>query len=117
VPKTVPRIRARIFCVALIDELRHILQLRMQVTLSCEYRLMTRNLLNERQAPLPIEHVDVEGAAREEGSLVGISAAPAVAASLQIALEEASTGRSAVIVITPPDSAEKYLSDRFSEGA
>jgi cysteine synthase B len=55
--------------------------------------------------------------AREEGLLVGISAAAAVAASLQIAREEAAEGRSAVIVTVLPDSADKYLSERFWEEA
>jgi S-sulfo-L-cysteine synthase (O-acetyl-L-serine-dependent) len=53
--------------------------------------------------------------AREEGLMVGISAAAAVAASLQIAREEAAAGRSAVIVTVLPDSADKYLSERFWE--
>ncbi len=55
--------------------------------------------------------------AREEGLLVGISAAAAVAASLHIAREEAVAGRSAVIVTVLPDSADKYLSERFWEEA
>jgi len=55
--------------------------------------------------------------AREQGLLMGISAAAAVAASLQIAREEASTGRTAVIVTVLPDSADKYLSERFWEEA
>jgi cysteine synthase B len=55
--------------------------------------------------------------AREEGILVGISAAAAVVACLQIAREEAAAGRSAVIVTVLPDSAEKYLSERFWEEA
>jgi cysteine synthase B len=53
--------------------------------------------------------------AREEGMLVGISAAAAVEASLRIAREEAAAGRSAVVVTVLPDSAEKYLSERFWE--
>jgi cysteine synthase B len=53
--------------------------------------------------------------AREEGLLVGISAAAAVVASLKIAGEEAAAGRRAVIVTVLPDSAEKYLSERFWE--
>ena len=53
--------------------------------------------------------------ARDEGLLVGISAAAAMVASLQIAKEEASAGRHAVIVTVLPDSAEKYLSERFWE--
>ncbi len=53
--------------------------------------------------------------AREEGLLVGISAAAAVAASAQIAREEAASGRAAVIVTVLPDSADRYLSERFWE--
>jgi cysteine synthase B len=51
--------------------------------------------------------------AREEGLMVGISAAAAVVASLQIAKEESAAGRSAVIATILPDSADKYLSERF----
>jgi cysteine synthase B len=51
--------------------------------------------------------------AREEGVLVGISAAAALVASVQIAREEAAAGRQAVIVTILPDSADKYLSERF----
>jgi len=53
--------------------------------------------------------------AREEGVLVGISAAAAVVASIQIAREEAAAGRQAVVVTVLPDSADKYLSERFWE--
>ncbi len=53
--------------------------------------------------------------AREEGLLVGISAAAAVVASLQVAREEHAAGREAVIVTVMADSADKYLSDRFWE--
>jgi cysteine synthase B len=53
--------------------------------------------------------------ARDEGLLVGISAAAAVWACLKIAREEADAGRSAVIVTVLPDSADKYLSERFWE--
>ena len=53
--------------------------------------------------------------AREEGLLVGISAAAAVVACLKIAREEAAAGRRAVIVTVLPDSAEKYLTERFWE--
>ena len=55
--------------------------------------------------------------AREEGLLVGVSAAAAVAASVGIAKEEFAAGRSAVIVTVLPDSADKYLSERFWEEA
>jgi cysteine synthase B len=53
--------------------------------------------------------------AREAGLLVGISAAAAVAASAQVAREEAASGRPAVIVTVLPDSADRYLSERFWE--
>lgn len=51
--------------------------------------------------------------ARNEGLLVGISSGAALVVCLQIAREEAAAGRSAVIVTVLPDSAEKYLSERF----
>ncbi|MFZ0305213.1 MAG: cysteine synthase family protein [Terracidiphilus sp.] len=53
--------------------------------------------------------------AHERGLLVGISAAAAITASLKVAREEAAAGRTAVIVTVLPDSADKYLSDRFWE--
>ena len=53
--------------------------------------------------------------ARDEGVLVGISAAAAVVACVQIAREESAAGRQAVIVTVLPDSAEKYMSERFWE--
>jgi S-sulfo-L-cysteine synthase (O-acetyl-L-serine-dependent) len=53
--------------------------------------------------------------AREEGVLVGISAAAAVAACEEIAREESAAGREATIVTVLPDSADKYLSERFWE--
>lgn len=51
--------------------------------------------------------------AHEEGLLVGVSSGAAVVACLNIAREEVDAGRSAVIVAVLPDSAEKYLSERF----
>ncbi|MHB1023597.1 MAG: PLP-dependent cysteine synthase family protein [Acidobacteriaceae bacterium] len=53
--------------------------------------------------------------AKTEGLLVGVSAAAAVATSLQIAEEEAAKGKGAVIVTILCDSADKYLSERFWE--
>jgi cysteine synthase B len=50
--------------------------------------------------------------AREEGLLVGISAA-AIVASLKIAREEAAASRTAVIATVLPDNADRYLSERF----
>lgn len=53
--------------------------------------------------------------AREEGLLVGVSAAAAVVACRLIAKEEAAAGRNATIVTVLPDSADKYMSERFWE--
>jgi len=50
---------------------------------------------------------------RNDGLLVGVSAAGAVATSLMIAEREAEAGREAVIVTILCDSADKYLSERF----
>jgi cysteine synthase B len=46
-----------------------------------------------------------------------VSAAAAVSACVRIAEEEAAAGRQAVIVTVLPDSADKYLSERFWEEA
>jgi cysteine synthase B len=54
-----------------------------------------------------------KGLGRHDGLLVGVSAAGAVATSLQIAEQEAKAGREAVIVTILSDSADKYLSERF----
>jgi S-sulfo-L-cysteine synthase (O-acetyl-L-serine-dependent) len=50
--------------------------------------------------------------AREEGLLVGVSAAGALWASIDVA-RRLPLGQSAVIVTVFPDSADKYLSERF----
>jgi cysteine synthase B len=50
---------------------------------------------------------------RHHGMLVGVSAAGAVATSVQIAEQEARSGREAVIVTILCDAADKYLSERF----
>jgi len=55
----------------------------------------------------------VKGLARNQGILVGISAAAAVAAALRIGEQEAKAEREAVIVTILCDSAEKYMSERF----
>jgi cysteine synthase B len=52
--------------------------------------------------------------AREEGLLVGVSAAAAIVGSLQVAREIKKNQR-AVIVAILPDSGDKYLSERFWE--
>jgi cysteine synthase B len=74
-------------------------------------QLADRNLPIETEAAYEM----ARRLARDEGLLVGISAAAAVTACLTIAREEAAAGRHAVIVTVLPDSAEKYLSDRFWE--
>jgi len=48
-----------------------------------------------------------------QGLLIGVSAAAAVAASLEVAEAEAKAGREAVVVTILCDSADKYLSERF----
>jgi cysteine synthase B len=73
--------------------------------------------LADRQLTVETEaaHEMAKQLAREEGLLVGISAAAAVVASMQIAREESASERDAVIVTVLPDSADKYLSERFWE--
>lgn len=51
--------------------------------------------------------------ARENGLMVGISAAAAVAASMRVAQEFADRNQKAVIVTVLCDGADKYLSERF----
>jgi S-sulfo-L-cysteine synthase (O-acetyl-L-serine-dependent) len=51
--------------------------------------------------------------AREEGYLVGISAATAMVGALQVAEKVTQTGEPAVIVTLFPDNAYKYLSENF----
>jgi cysteine synthase B len=58
-------------------------------------------------------HAMARRLAREEGYLVGISAAAAMVGSLQLAEELADAGQSAVIVTLFPDGASKYLSESF----
>lgn len=65
------------------------------------------------EMPTETAYQMVKDLGRNHGLLVGISAAAAVAASLQIAEQEASAGREAVIVTILCDSAEKYMSERF----
>jgi cysteine synthase B len=73
--------------------------------------LADRNLEMETEAAYRM----AKRLARTEGLLVGVSAAGAVATCLRIAEEEAAAGREAVIVTILPDSADKYLSERFWE--
>lgn len=51
--------------------------------------------------------------AREEGLLLGISSGAALVGCLQIAEELGDRARDAIIVTVFPDSADKYLSERF----
>jgi cysteine synthase B len=71
--------------------------------------------LADRNIAMPTEraYAMCQRLARTQGLLLGISAGAAVAAALDIAREEADAGREAVIVTILPDSADKYLSDRF----
>jgi cysteine synthase B len=73
--------------------------------------LADRNLEMETE----VAHRMARRLAREEGILVGVSAAAAVAASLRVAEEAAAAGREAIIVTVLCDSADKYLSERFWE--
>jgi cysteine synthase B len=50
---------------------------------------------------------------RQQGVLVGVSAAAATAAAVQVAEAEAAKGREAVIVTILCDGADKYMSERF----
>ena len=75
--------------------------------------LADRNIEVETEAAYAM----VKRLAREAGLLVGISAAAALVACEQIAREEAAAGRIASIVTVLPDSAEKYLNERFWEEA
>jgi cysteine synthase B len=75
--------------------------------------------LADRQVEAETEaaYAMVKQLAREEGVLVGISAAANVVAALELARDEVANDRSAVIVTVLPDSADKYLSERFWEEA
>ena len=71
--------------------------------------------LADRNIDMPTEraYAMCKRLARTQGLLLGISAGAAVAAARDIAEEEACANREAVIVTILPDSADKYLSDRF----
>jgi cysteine synthase B len=71
--------------------------------------------LADRNLDMPTEraYLMAKRLGKTQGLLVGVSAAAAVAASLDIAEEEARAGREAVIVTILCDSADKYLSERF----
>jgi cysteine synthase B len=71
--------------------------------------------LADRNIEMPTEraYIMAKKLGRTQGLLVGVSAAAAVAAALDVAEEEAKAGREAVIVTILCDSADKYLSERF----
>jgi len=71
--------------------------------------------LADRNIDLPTEraYIMAKRLGKTEGLLVGVSAAGAVAAALDIAEQESQANREAVIVTILPDSADKYLSERF----
>ncbi len=71
--------------------------------------------LAERNIDMPTERAYrmAKRLATTQGLLVGVSAAAAAAACLDVAQEEARAGRQAVIVTILCDSADKYLSERF----
>jgi len=71
--------------------------------------------LADRNIDMPTEraYAMCKRLARTQGLLLGISAGAAIAAARDIAEEEARANREAVIVTILPDSADKYLSDRF----
>jgi S-sulfo-L-cysteine synthase (O-acetyl-L-serine-dependent) len=65
------------------------------------------------EMPTETAYTMVKHLARNQGILVGISSAAAVAAAAQLSEKEAAAGREAVIVTILCDSAEKYMSERF----
>jgi cysteine synthase B len=71
--------------------------------------------LADRNIDMPTEraYAMCKRLARTHGLLVGVSAAAAIAASLDVAQEESRAGREAIIVTILPDAADKYLSERF----
>ncbi len=71
--------------------------------------------LADRNIDMPTEraYAMCKRLGRTQGLLLGVSAGAAVAAARDIAEEEARANREAVIVTILPDSADKYLSDRF----
>jgi len=70
--------------------------------------------LADQDIAMPTEtaYVMAKRLAREEGLLVGVSSAAAIAAAIQVA-EQLPTNQETVIVAILPDGADKYLSERF----
>lgn len=71
--------------------------------------------LADQDIPVTTEdsYVMAKRLAREEGYLVGISAAAAMAGTLKIAEQLAERGEGGVLVTLFPDNAYKYLSEKF----
>jgi cysteine synthase B len=71
--------------------------------------------LADRNIDMPTEraYAMARHLGRTQGLLIGVSAAAAVTAALDVAEEEHAAGRDAVIVTILCDSADKYLSERF----
>jgi cysteine synthase B len=71
--------------------------------------------LANRNIDMPTEraYLMAKRLGKTQGLLVGVSAAGAVAASVDIAEQEAAAHREAIIVTILCDSADKYLSERF----
>jgi len=71
--------------------------------------------LADRNLEMPTEraYLMAKRLGKTQGLLVGVSAAAAVAASLDIAEQESKANREAIIVTILCDSADKYLSERF----
>ncbi len=69
----------------------------------------------DRNIDMPTEraYLMAKRLGKTQGLLVGVSAAAAVAACLDIAEQESRANREAVIVTILPDSADKYLTERF----
>lgn len=77
-------------------------------------RIYDATLANRRiEMPTETAYAMARRLPQEEGLLVGISAAAAVAGALRIAEECASKREEAVIVTILADGADKYLSERF----
>ena len=67
------------------------------------------------EMPTETAYVMARRLAREEGLLVGVSSAAAIAGALQMGEKIAASGKEAVIITILCDSADKYLSERFWE--
>ena len=79
--------------------------------------IFQRGFADERLAVRTEEaHAMALRLAREEGYLVGISAAAAMVGALRVAERLAERGRAGTVVTLFPDNAYKYLSEAFWRG-